>query len=208
MITKLLLSVEVKIIIVSNTQENRMEKRRKRKQLEPDERSKLKSSNRARTRSARTTNGSSESTKEPYPDYNRPTPEECRAVRDSLLALHGFPQEFAKYRRKSITDVVKSKPLDAENGTELDVGETILDGLVQTVLSQNTTNANSQKAFTSLKSSFLNWEDVLNADSKDVENAIRCGRLTPMLSSESSDSTVAAKAETENHCSLKDDQVL
>ena len=148
------------MIVVSNTQENRMEKRRKRRQTELDGRSKLKSSNRARTRSASTTNGSSEISKEPYPDYIRPTPEECRAVRDSLLALHGFPQEFAKYRRQSVNDVVKSEPPDAENGTELDAGETILDGLVRTVLSQNTTDANSQRAFMSLKSAFPNWEDV------------------------------------------------
>ncbi|PIA40331.1 hypothetical protein AQUCO_02500194v1 [Aquilegia coerulea] len=36
---------------------------------------------------------------EPFPTHLRPTPEECRLVRDSLLSLHGFPKEFAKYSK-------------------------------------------------------------------------------------------------------------
>ncbi|KAH1076673.1 hypothetical protein GYH30_052264 [Glycine max] len=61
--------------------------------------------------------------------------------------------------------------------------EPVLDGLVRTVLSQNTTEANSQKAFASLKSSFPSWEHVLCAESKDVENVIRCGGLAPTKAS-------------------------
>ncbi|KAI9097571.1 hypothetical protein K1719_025342 [Acacia pycnantha] len=92
-----------------------------------------------------------------FPSHAQPAPEECRAVRDTLLALHGFPQEFAKYRRKS-TD-------DAEDTAELPaLEESVLDGLVRTVLSQNTTEANSQRAFASLKSAFPTWEDVCSDD--------------------------------------------
>ncbi|KAJ7945917.1 Protein ROS1 [Quillaja saponaria] len=61
--------------------------------------------------------------------------------------------------------------------------ESVLDGLVRTVLSQNTTEANSQRAFCSLKSVFPTWEDVLAADSKCIENAIRCGGLAPTKAS-------------------------
>lgn len=95
---------------------------------------------------------------DPYPTHIRPTPEECRAVRDDLLAFHGFPQQFAKYRQQrlnllSISDEDKStSPAPAT--------ESVLDGLVSTILSQNTTDSNSQKAFISLKSAFPNWEDV------------------------------------------------
>lgn len=35
-----------------------------------------------------------------------------------------------------------------------------MDGLVKTVLSQNTTEVNSERAFESLKSAFPTWEDV------------------------------------------------
>lgn len=82
--------------------------------------------------------------KDPFPSHARPTPQECEAVRDTLLALHGIPPELAKYR-----DAVQSES-----------PEPVLDGLVRTVLSQNTTETNSQKAFASLKTSFPTWEHV------------------------------------------------
>lgn len=111
---------------------------------------------------------------EPYPSHLRPTPEECRTVRDDLLALHGFPRQFEKYRklRLSSTPVlnggggggvpVKLDPSagDDENENGLSERESVLDGLVSVVLSQNTTDVNSQRAFSSLKSAFPTWQDV------------------------------------------------
>lgn len=110
--------------------------------------------------------GEAQPKQEPFPSHTRPTPEECRAIRDDLLALHGFPQEFVKYRNQRLnrnpnaepdlfSDSVKSEPLD-DDGEE----ESVLDGLVKTLLSQNTTEVNSLKAFASLKSEFPTWEDV------------------------------------------------
>ncbi|KAK3406723.1 putative DNA glycosylase At3g47830 [Eucalyptus grandis] len=124
---------------------------------------------------------------DPYPTHHGPTPEECRAVRDDLLALHGFPQEFAKYREQRLRKlglVVKEED-DGHGRGEVKtvlVGEeeeSVLDGLVKTVLSQNTTDVNSQRAFASLKSAFPSWEDVLAAESTCIEDAIRCGGLAP-----------------------------
>ncbi|PKA57923.1 Protein ROS1 [Apostasia shenzhenica] len=100
---------------------------------------------------------------EPYPDFPLPTPEQCRAVRDDLLALHGFPEVFAPYR-----------PLVAGAA---EPSRSVLDGLVSVLLSQNTTDANSRRAFASLKSAFPTWEEVFNAEKRSVENAIRCGGL-------------------------------
>ncbi|KAK9995809.1 hypothetical protein SO802_020495 [Lithocarpus litseifolius] len=138
-----------------------MQKSRKRKQLELDHKPQSESESGTKL------------TKDPYPTHTRPTREECIAVRDDLLALHGFPKEFAKYRRD-------------ENQIQFDDGdakETVLDGLVKTVLSQNTTEVNSLRAFDSLKSAFPTWEDVLAAESKCLENAIRCGGLAPTKAS-------------------------
>ncbi|KAL9170743.1 hypothetical protein ABFS82_04G166700 [Erythranthe guttata] len=90
----------------------------------------------------------------PFPDYPRPTPEECCSVRDDLLSLH-----------------------------DDDERESVLDGLVKTILSQNTTELNSERAFASLKSAFPIWNNVLAADPKCVEDAIRCGGLAPTKSS-------------------------
>lgn len=101
---------------------------------------------------------------EPYPDHPRPRFEECLSVRDSLLALHGFPQEFAKYRETRSHLGISSNTSEADHIIkEEDVGvqeETVLDGLVSTLLSQNTTDANSKRAFASLKAAFPTWEHV------------------------------------------------
>jgi endonuclease-3 len=49
--------------------------------------------------------------------------------------------------------------------------------LVQTILSQNTSDANSRTAFQSLVASFGSWEDVANADVNTIASCIRCGGL-------------------------------
>ncbi|XP_028090478.1 putative DNA glycosylase At3g47830 isoform X1 [Camellia sinensis] len=149
------------------------------------------------------------STGEPFPNHPHPTPEDCRAVRDDLLALHGFPKEFAKYRSQRLNGSAlipaKPEPFDGEHDqSSSGFNESVLDGLVSTVLSQNTTDVNSHRAFASLKSAFPTWEDwvtnslsklgvlrptfswvelVLIAESKSVENAIRCGGLAPTKAS-------------------------
>lgn len=94
--------------------------------------------------------------KDPYPEYPRPTPEECLAVRDELLNFHGFPQQFVKYQRNQTP--AKPEAFDGENSGE--EKESVLDGLVSTILSQNTTDANSTKAFASLKSLYPTWQNV------------------------------------------------
>nr|XP_043617517.1 putative DNA glycosylase At3g47830 [Erigeron canadensis] len=118
---------------------------------------------------------------DPYPTCLHPTPEECRAVRDDLLAFHGFPQQFAKYRQQRLKKLVENDVLN-ESETTTDE-ESVLDGLVSIILSQNTTDANSRKAFASLKSAFPTWDHVLAADSTCIENAIRCGGMAPTKSS-------------------------
>lgn len=141
--------------------------------------------------------------KGPYPDYVRPVSEECREIRDRLLELHGFPEEFTKLRAR-----LKEKvdfPLDESNGTEnmnsegngemvscsetnpklvpYEVHKTILDSLMSTLLSQNTTDVNCRRAFATLKKRFPTWDEVYKADPKAVEDAIRCGGLAEIKTS-------------------------
>ncbi|MGD0765591.1 MAG: endonuclease III [Dehalococcoidia bacterium] len=54
-----------------------------------------------------------------------------------------------------------------------------LDELVLGVLSQNTSDANSGRAFARLKDAFADWQAVLAADRQQVEEAIRPGGLAP-----------------------------
>jgi endonuclease-3 len=53
----------------------------------------------------------------------------------------------------------------------------ILDQLIQTILSQNTNDNNSDKAFEKLKETFISWEDVRDADANEVIAAIRSAGL-------------------------------
>jgi endonuclease-3 len=49
--------------------------------------------------------------------------------------------------------------------------------LVLTILSQNTSDANSGRAFARLRLRFPTWEALLGADARDIEEAIRVGGL-------------------------------
>ena len=53
----------------------------------------------------------------------------------------------------------------------------VLDSLVGTILSQNTTDATSAVAFANLKRAFPTWEAVRVADPRPVEAAVKCGGL-------------------------------
>ena len=52
-----------------------------------------------------------------------------------------------------------------------------LDSLIATVLSQNTTDTNSHRAFSELKSRFPTWDEVLAARPQRIATAIRSGGL-------------------------------
>lgn len=52
-----------------------------------------------------------------------------------------------------------------------------LDSLIETVLSQATSDVNSERAFASLKAAFPTWEAAAAARPRALERAIRCGGL-------------------------------
>ena len=141
----------------------------------------------------------------PYPDLQRPTPEECWAARDALSQLHS-----AFFRHKEEAQADGSNQLGPGNvgaalastdaplalpstetpytilhGTSAaaspDGGlprvKPVLDSLVGTILSQNTTDATSAVAFANLKRSFPTWEEVRVSDPAPVEAAVKCGGL-------------------------------
>jgi endonuclease-3 len=53
-----------------------------------------------------------------------------------------------------------------------------LDILIATMLSQNTTDKTSYRAFMNLKNDFKDWDDVMNAPINKIKNAIRVCGLT------------------------------
>jgi endonuclease-3 len=53
----------------------------------------------------------------------------------------------------------------------------VVDEVVATVLSQHTSDTNSERAFAQLKESFPTWEEVADASPERVADAIRCGGI-------------------------------
>jgi endonuclease-3 len=53
----------------------------------------------------------------------------------------------------------------------------IIDETIATVLSQHTSDRNSERAFAQLKASFPGWEQVARAPAGQVADAIRCGGI-------------------------------
>jgi len=69
-----------------------------------------------------------------------------------------------------------------------------LDTLIETVLSQNTSDLNSGRAFRSLKSAFPRWSAVARARPRAVESAIRVGGLARIKSRRIADVLAATRA--------------
>ena len=101
--------------------------------------------------------------------HSRPSEQECRAVHAALSALH--PEAIERVRKERST-------LDkAGQGGGCGRQECVLDSLVGTILSQNTTDINSHRAFSRLKEALPTWEQVRTAAPEVIEDAIRPGGL-------------------------------
>ena len=104
----------------------------------------------------------------PYPKHQKPTEQEIVAVHACLAALH--PESVEKVRTKKEGTV---KNDEGSCGSR----KLVLDALVGTILSQNTTDVNSHRAFAALKAKFPEWDTVRTADPSEIEDAIRPGGL-------------------------------
>ena len=103
----------------------------------------------------------------PYPQHKHPTVAEVRAVHDGLASLH--PEVIER--------VLERKSSDNKREGGCGLRRMVLDALVGTVLSQNTTDVNSRRAFASLKDAFPTWEEVHAAPASELEESIRQGGL-------------------------------
>ena len=123
----------------------------------------------------------------PFPNHQHPTPAECEQVLALLTAAHGPANR---------PDTVP-KPDNSVSGC----GEvpSVLDAVIRTVLSANTANSNSARAFKGLIDNFglvpecdddgkpgsrsdrgtVNWDAVRRADVEMVIKAIRSGGMAP-----------------------------
>jgi endonuclease-3 len=67
--------------------------------------------------------------------------------------------------------------LEGAYGVPKSRGQGPVDLLVQTILSQNTTSANTHRAFENLKRKYQDYQALLDAPDEEVARAIRCGGL-------------------------------
>jgi endonuclease III len=112
----------------------------------------------------------------PYPDYAHPTHEECREVVRLLEKVHGH------------VEAPRAIPPPALNVAGCGEVPSVLDALIRTRLSANTTNKNSSTAFQGLVARFgtlkegigkgsVDWDAVRRAPQKEVFEAIKRGGL-------------------------------
>ncbi|KAL8293097.1 hypothetical protein RQP46_000791 [Phenoliferia psychrophenolica] len=103
----------------------------------------------------------------PYPDYLRPTAAEAQSVHDLLSEVHGKPE-----RPTTLVD----KPNAAAGCGQV---PSVLDALVRTILSQNTTSANSTRAKEAMDAKYGrgNYRAVLDGTVAELQATIIAGGL-------------------------------
>jgi len=131
---------------------------------------------------------------DPFPAWPRPTPSECWAVRAALARLHGEPPDLGGGSNDAAAASSSSSSfVQGSDGCLNVAGGSVLGALVRTILSQNTTDATSARAYASLRREFALspaeeaggtgdaeqalWERARLAPRGRMEDSIRVGGL-------------------------------
>lgn len=108
----------------------------------------------------------------PFPNFSHPTPQECEDAHAILVELHG--------PRKRPENIVA--PTDfAGCGNS----PSVLDALVRTILSQNTSGKNSTRAKKSMDDVYGGcdkWDEIIKGGQSKLQKAIHCGGLSVVKS--------------------------
>lgn len=104
----------------------------------------------------------------PFPDFKHPTPEECKLARKILAGLHGDRQ-----RPKEVI-----APTDRAGCGD---SRSVLDALVRTILSQNTSDKNSTRAKLSMDKAYGGsdkWDAIVAGGQPKLQKTIESGGLS------------------------------
>ncbi|KAF4910283.1 putative DNA glycosylase [Colletotrichum viniferum] len=110
--------------------------------------------------------------KSPFPDFPHPTPDECRLAHRILADLHG---------KRERPKEVKASTTRAGCGDS----PSVLDALVRTILSQNTSDTNSTRAKRSMDDVYGGsdeWDKIVEGGIPKLQEAIKCGGLSAVKS--------------------------
>jgi endonuclease III len=108
----------------------------------------------------------------PFPDFHHPTPAECKLAHRILSSLHG----------------PRTRPTQLIASTErAGCGDSpnVLDALVRTILSQNTSDVNSTRAKKSMDKIYGRsdkWDAIVAGGQVKLQDAIKCGGLSVVKS--------------------------
>ncbi|GKT41188.1 putative DNA glycosylase [Colletotrichum spaethianum] len=110
--------------------------------------------------------------KSPFPDFSHPTPDECRLAHRILAKLHGKRERPAEVKASTTRAGCGDSP-------------SVLDALVRTILSQNTSDTNSTRAKKSMDAVYGGsdeWEKIVEGGIPKLQEAIKCGGLSQVKS--------------------------
>ncbi|KAK1701627.1 base excision DNA repair protein [Colletotrichum lupini] len=110
--------------------------------------------------------------KSPFPDFPHPTPDECKLAHRILAKLHGKRERPAEVKASSSRAGCGDSP-------------SVLDALVRTILSQNTSDTNSTRAKRSMDDVYGGsdeWEKIVEGGIPKLQEAIKCGGLSQVKS--------------------------
>ncbi|KAK1994787.1 base excision DNA repair protein [Colletotrichum falcatum] len=110
--------------------------------------------------------------KSPFPDFAHPTPDECRLAHRILADLHGKRERPAEVKASATRAGCGDSP-------------SVLDALVRTILSQNTSDTNSTRAKRSMDAVYGGsdeWAEIVAGGVPKLQEAIKCGGLSQVKS--------------------------
>ncbi|KAI1343669.1 DNA glycosylase [Xylariaceae sp. FL0016] len=109
----------------------------------------------------------------PFPDFQHPTPSECRRAHAVLARLHG--------ERRRPAQVVQASATRAGCGDS----PSVLDALVRTILSQNTSDRNSSRAKRAMDAEYGGsdrWDAIVAGGAARLQETIASGGLSVVKS--------------------------
>lgn len=108
----------------------------------------------------------------PFPSFPHPTPQECSRAHRILASIHGE-------RRRPDTIIAPNNVAGCGDSPS------VLDALVRTILSQNTSNKNSSRAKLSMDKTYGrsdNWDAIVQGGTDKLQRTIKSGGLSVIKS--------------------------
>ena len=108
----------------------------------------------------------------PFPDFHHPTPAEAKLAHRILSSLHGSRTRPAELKASASRAGCGDSP-------------SVLDALVRTILSQNTSDKNSTRAKLNMDEVYGrsdDWQAIMHGGQEKLQEAIKCGGLSQVKS--------------------------